>query len=741
MFRRANLLPLIFGLVCVAGLCGLRIADPFLLQSLRETAFDQFQQISPRDYVETPVRVVDIDEESLKAYGQWPWPRSRIAELTERLGQMGAAAVAFDILFAEPDRLSPSRLIEDPALSGLFDRNQLDRLAGEIPDNDDLLAARFAELPVVLGFASVAEAEGSYPPVKPGFAYTGADPIAAVPRFPGAAVNLPKLEEAAAGLGSISLSPDESISVVRKVPLLWSDGEKLYPSLAIEALRVAQGVSTILVHAISDTGTLVQAVRVGDFEIPTTPDGSLWMRYSLERAERYVSAQAILGDEVEQATVDAITGHIILVGTSAVGLYDIRATSVGENVPGVSVHAQLLEQVISGNFVYRSDWVDGLELFGFLIVATYVLVMTIIAGPMISLLVGSIVSAGVVIGTWLAYKNSGLLVDPTFPLAGSFIVYLAMTSIRYFTADRQKRQIRRAFSQYVAPTVLQQIEEQPDTLSLGGEMRDVTIMFTDVRNFTSFSEKLPPVEVVLFLNGLLGRLSEEIILEHGTIDKFIGDSIMAFWNAPVDIPDHEIMACRAALRMREALERFNKDKDGSATGRRPGHEEIAIGIGINTGEACVGNMGSESRFDYSVIGDAVNVASRVESASKQVGYDIVLSRTTSAGASGMAVLDAGAIALKGISETVPIHILVGDESVAQSAEFARLANAHANMVEALRTNATGWESRLLVCKDLARPVSRHLAGFYDMLPSRLDDFREQLETASPLPLSVGAGSR
>ncbi len=725
MFRRANIPPLVFGLICIIALCALRVSDPFILQTVRETAFDQFQQISPREYVETQVRVVDVDEASLRQFGQWPWPRSRMADLVERLGQMGAAAVAFDILFVEPDRLSPSRLVNDPSIAKFLDRKQIDLLSSGVIDNDALLAEKLAQFPTILGFATIGQPIPGDPVVKSGFAYTGVNPIDAVPVFSAATHNLADLDAAAAGVGSISLSPSDSVSVVRKVPLLWTDGKTLYPSLAIESLRVAQGVSTILVHAVSDNGTIVQAIRIGQFEVPTTPDGSIWMRYSRENPDRYVSARAILADEVEQATVDAINGHIVFVGTSAIGLYDIRATSLGENVPGVSIHGQLLEQVISGSYVYRSDWVDGLELFGFLIVATYVLVMTLIAGPVVSLMVGAIVAGGVAIGSWLAYADSGLLIDPTFPMAGGFIVYLSMTSIRYVTADRQKRRIRRAFSQYVAPAVLQQIDEQPDGLSLGGEMRDVTVMFTDVRNFTSFSEKLPPVEVVLFLNSLLGRLSEDIIRERGTIDKYIGDSIMAFWNAPVATPDHEYHSCRAALRMRAALENFNSDRLSSSDGQD--HEPIAIGIGINTGEACVGNMGSQSRFDYSVIGDTVNIASRVETACKQVGFDIVLSGTTAGGASAMAILEAGLVPLKGKSNMAPVHILVGDESVAQTDEFIRLKNAHGNLLEALRNNSAGADGRLLACKDLARPVHGGLIDFYDMIPTRKTDFQQILE--------------
>ena len=612
MFIKANVLPLTFGIICIVGLIVLRIIDPFFLREIRETGFDQFQRVSPRTYVQTPVRIVDIDEESLVKYGQWPWSRKVIADLTERLGQMGAASIAFDILFVEPDRLSPSRLVEDPAISKLLDEAKIKQ---DIPDNDDTFAQQLATYPTVLGFALAQSTESGMPEVKSGFAYTGSNPADALPHLHSATRNLKALRTAASGLGSISLSPSESVSTVRKVPLLWSDGDVIYPSLAIESLRVAQGVSTIVVHAVSDNGTIVQSVRVGDFDIPTTPDGSIWMHYSRENSDRYVSARDVLADEVDQATVDAIAGHIVLIGTSAVGLYDIRATSIGENVPGVSIHAQLLEQVITGSFVYRSDWVDGLELFGFVVVGIYILGLTLVTGPIISLLSGGIVGGGIAAGTWLAYYRTGLLVDPTFPMAGGLAVYLAVITFRFFIADRQKRQIRKAFSQYVAPAVLDQIDKEHGELRLGGELKQMTIMFVDVRNFTSFSEKLPPVEVVMFLNGLLGRLSEEIIKESGTIDKFIGDSIMAFWNAPLEIADHEKLACRAALKMRQALRDFNAEnatKDGNVR-----HDPIAIGVGINTGLGCVGNMGSSSRFDYSVIGDSVNTASRVEAASKQ----------------------------------------------------------------------------------------------------------------------------
>ncbi len=725
MFSRTSTLPLIFGLLCIGGLAAIRIADPFFLSTVRETAFDQFQQLSPREYSETPVRVVDIDEASLRQFGQWPWPRSLIAELSLRLGEMGAAAIAFDILFAEPDRLSPTQLIKDPSFAHLPDEQRQTWLSADLPDNDKLFGEAIAGLPVVFGFARLDQADGSFPPIKAGFAYTGEDPAMVLPFFTSATHNLPDLEAVASGIGSISLSPTESVSVVRKVPLLWSDGAKIYPSLAIEALRVAQGASTIVVHALAGEPTIVQEVRVGDLAIPTTPEGELWMRYSRERKDRYVSAAAILADEIEQETVDKINGHIVLIGTSAVGLYDIRATSIGENVPGVSIHAQLLEQIITSKFVYRGDWTDGLELFGFVVLSLFVLVMALTTGPVVSFISGGVVAAAIAAGTWLAYTNYGFLTDPTFPMAGGFMVYIAMTTFRYFTADRQKRQIRRAFSQYVAPAVLQQIEEHPESLVLGGETREVTVMFVDIRNFTSLSETLPPGDVILFLNALLSELSREITAEKGTIDKYIGDSIMAFWNAPVAIRDHAGGAGRAALGMRRALERFN---DLSADGMQPEWRKrlpkIAIGTGITTGQACVGNMGSESRFDYSVVGDTVNVASRVETATKHLAFDIVLSGATAMQIPKMAMLEAGTIALKGKQEHIPAYILVGDEALAGGDEFRHLADAHVALLHSLREGQICWEELLLRCKALAAVFSCGLEAFYDRIPARIDDFRD-----------------
>lgn len=725
MLRRSTLLALFFGLGCIAVLAFVRVADPFFVRTVRETAFDQFQRISPRPPGDAPVRVVDIDEASLRIYGQWPWPRSRLAELTERLGQMGAAAIAFDMLFAEPDRLSPVTMLRDPAFTRLMPPREIQRLMHEIDDNDRAFAEMLAMTPSVLGFARLDAEEGGKPPIKTGFAYTGVDPAPAVPRLPSVATNLAILDQAASGIGSISLSPTESVSVVRMVPLLWSDGSDLFPSLAVEALRVATGASTLLVNAVENEGTVVQSLRVGEFEIPTAPDGTVRVRFGSDDPQRYVSAANILADEVEQAVVDKIAGNIVLVGTSAIGLYDIRATPIGENVPGVSVHAQLLEQVIGNDYLIRADWVGGVELLGFVFVAFFVLAMTMVTGPVVAFVSGGLAAGAIAIGSWIAFADYGVLLDPTFPMAGGFIIFLAATSFRFLVADRQKRQIRRAFSQYVAPAILDQIERQPETLALGGETREVTVMFADIRDFTTLGEALSPDDIIQFLNTLLGGLSVEITSERGTIDKYLGDSVMAFWNAPVADPKHELHACRAALNMRRALVRFNEDDgQGQSQRWRKGLPDVRIGIGMATGLACVGNMGSQSRFDYSVVGDTVNIASRVETASKIVGFDIVVSASTAAGAREMALLEAGRIAVKGRHDLVAIHILVGDEACANSVPFLQLSEAHSAFLDSLRSGGGDWRDRLRECREAARNMPANLDGFYDRIPGRLQDFAQ-----------------
>jgi len=317
---------------------------------------------------------------------------------------------------------------------------------------------------------------------------------------------------------------------------------------------------------------------------------------------------------------------------------------------------------------------------------------------------------------WLAFVRSGLLIDVTFPAFAGAAVFLAMTAYRFFVADRERRFVRRAFSRYVSPSLLAEIQRDPGRLKLGGQVREITVMFSDVRGFTPISEKLDPEELVVFLNQLLGEMSRLVMARDGTVDKYIGDALMAFWNAPLDIAGHEEKACLATLDMRRALREMT---ESDAFGFSAKGLSARIGIGLNTGEAVAGNLGSAERFDYSAIGDAVNVASRVESASKDVGFDILVTASVAEAAPDLAFLDAGTIALKGKSNPVPIFILLGDAEMARSAQFRALKARHdALMTRRAGAPAKDIETEFKALADEGEALVPGLAQFYEVLASR-----------------------
>ena len=727
MWRR-RILPALLGAAIITALVVLRVADPYPLRVARDVAFDLYQQIAPRPKAEYPIRVVDIDEASLKAVGQWPWPRNVLATLTRRLGELGAATITYDVLFPEPDRTSPSRLALTPlAWAGL---------GPALPDYDRDFAEALSQTPSVLGFSTSTATKTLPLSPKVGFALSGTDPTPSLPHMTGAVVPLETLGDAARGLGAVSLESSDSAGVVRRLPLVWAAGRQLYPSLAAESLRLALGVSTIVVLGDTAGQGYVESVRIGDFDIPTTPSGALTLYYARPDPMLYVSARDVLGPDYRDLQ-PLIQGQIVLVGTSASGLLDLHATTLGDNVPGVSIHAQAIAQILSGHFLTRSDWVSGLEIATFIVIGLAVVGFLLWVGPLAALLIGLGLLAAMVAGSWLLFTRAQLLYDPSFVLFATFVLYSAMVFVRFALTDADRRQIRRAFGHYVAPALLAEIERSRDTLKLGGEVRPLTVMFADVRGFTAISERMAPEELLHMLNTLFGALGAEITAQYGTIDKFIGDALMAFWNAPVDVADHARRACLAALGMRARLEALNAaDAFGrKAAGREPG--ELAIGIGISSGEALVGNMGLETRFDYSCLGDTVNVASRVEGACKTVGYDIVVVEATRAAAPDLAFLEAGSLLLKGKAARERIHILVGDAALAASPGFAALLTAHATAIGAIAAGR-GIEPAIAACAGVADAIDPRLRRFYDILATRSGDF--SAEAAPPVEIAAPRAS-
>lgn len=730
MFRNKSGRAMAAAAVTLIALTLLRASNPWIVTELKERTFDGYQRLQPRAQTDAPVVIVDIDEASIAVFGQWPWPRTRLASLTRRLQEMGAGTIAFDILFAEPDRTTPSRLSADLRDSDVPDRDLTVALLAGLPDHDKLFAEAIGKSSVVLGFAAGRTPNDKRPPVRAGLAFVGVKPTDVLTPFRGAISNIATLDAAAAGVGGLNLSSRDRAGVVRRIPMLFSDGERIYPGLAVEALRVAQAKPGLLVRGTgsseaSDTGKAALIdMRVGDFKMPLTDDGEAWLYFNHDRPERYVSAKDVLDTAKETDLRARLDGAIVLVGTSAAGLLDSRATPLGETMPGVAIHAQLIEQIITQDFLERPDWANGLEILGTLMLGALVTVLVLAFGARFSFIAGGVVVAAAIAGSWFAFSHWRLLLDPIYPSLAALATYIAVERVLHMATDQEKKFVRQAFGQYLAPELLAELEKSPDAMKLGGDSRDITVMFMDVRGFTPISEQLTATELVDFINTLLAPLSNAIQDELGTIDKYIGDSIMAFWNAPVDVANHQVRACRAALKMRAAVAELNATDAFGFAARGFPDPLVRIGVGLNAGIACVGNMGSQKRFNYSAMGDVVNIAARIESTTKNFHTDLLVSDDVAQQAGSIALLEAGEILLKGKSLPTKVYAIAGDETLAASAEFIELKRLHGWLVQAIAADdAREAEKALEVCRAYTRslPVFDKIFDLYDYFEMRVAD--------------------
>ena len=633
-----------------------RFAEPSLVVDLQNRVFDSYNRIRPRPYEEVPVRIIDLDDESLKRLGQWPWPRTQVAALVKRLAGLGASAIVFDIVFSEPDRTSPSRIV--PLWPQTADLEAVKGRIRRLPDHDQVLGREIARAPVVLGAALTAEKNGELPQVKASFGQAGDDPLSYVIAFDGAINNLPVLMEGASGAGAFNTITDRD-GIIRRVPMVLRVGDALVPSLSAEALRVAQGAATIAIKAAGASGeasfgarTGISKVKIGQLTIPTDANGRMFVYYSSVFNQRTLSAWEVLDKNFDRSKVE---GCITIIGTSAAGLKDQRATPLNPVAPGVEVHAQVIEQALLGRFLERPDWADGAEVVYLLVLGALLIVLlkrfgagwgAWIAGGAIAFAVGF---------SWHAFTDWQWLIDPVFPTIVILAIYLMSTLISYLKSEGERKHVRSAFSRYMSPALAEVLAANPEKLKLGGEARVMTFHFCDIQGFTSISEIYDPAGLIKFLNGFLTPMTE-IILDHkGTIDKYIGDCIMAYWNAPIDDPEHAQNACLAALEMHAALKDLNEERKAEA--EREGKKFIPIKIrtGLNTGSCIVGNMGSEHRFDYSVLGDDVNLASRLEGANKFFGTYTMVSEATYQGAHG-AVIGRELGRVRVVGKALPIKV-------------------------------------------------------------------------------------
>ncbi|MEZ5831903.1 MAG: adenylate/guanylate cyclase domain-containing protein [Dongiaceae bacterium] len=658
----------------------LRWVDPPILGDLRALVFDQYQRVKPREYQEAPVKIVDIDDDSLARLGQWPWPRSVIAQLLANLRKQGAAVVAFDIVFAEPDRTAPSRVTGN---WGLSEDDSLTReIETRIADPDAVMASELLNGNVVLGLVLT---DGAPPAEKirrkGGFANAGVNPREIVHNFPGVVPSLPLFQTAAKGNGAINAVPDRD-AVVRRVPMiLQADGE-LYPSLVAEALRVALGASTYLVKSTGSQGYSFGAYRsflrpragvgeisIGPLHVPTDPKAEMWLYDTGHRPERFISA----ADVIEGKPIN-VANSIVFVGTSAAGLQDLRSTPLVSAIPGVEIHAQMTEQILTNNLIERPVWAEDLEFLSVLILGGGMILLLPKLGPTGCAVLGGISVAAAAGFGWWAFLHLGWLIDPAYPSVSSLAVFTTGVLMSFRRSDIERKRVRETFSHYLAPAMVKRLVANPGLLRLGGEVRNMTIMFLDIRDFTTMSERMEATALTSLLNDFLTPMSEAVMEHDGTIDKYIGDSIMAFWNAPLDDPDHAKHACRATLEMRRRLSVLNKTLTDQAKAAGQEFSPIMIGIGLNSGEALVGNLGARQRLNYSVIGDNVNLASRIEGVSKNFGLDILIGEQTRNAAPEFAAIPIGDIFVKGKTLPARLYALIGGPEVAQAPQAEELLN-------------------------------------------------------------------
>ncbi|RBP11398.1 adenylate cyclase [Roseiarcus fermentans] len=679
--------------------------------SLENIVFDQYQRWKPRPSdLDEPVRIVDIDDESIHLIGRWPWSRRKMADLVEALVKANVAGIGFDFVFSEPDETGGDAAA---CAAGGRGPDQASRCAEGV-SGDTALAHAVQGRPVALGVYLTATHDGAQASLtsKAGFSYVGDPPADFVYTFKGVLPPIGALRDAAAGLGFLNWLPDND-RVVRRVPLLLNVNGQLQPSLALETLRVAQGASGYVVKSTTAAGStagkseVIDSIKDGDVVVPVQADGLLRVWFAKSDPRRVVPAWKALQPD---ADLSDLSGKLVLIGASASLLSDIVATPLDPSTPGVEAHANLIGQMLAGATLERPDWAPGAEIWAGAALSLLLAVLLPLF-PIYATAVMLVVAAGgFAVLSWTAFAHQGVLIDPVTPGVTAGFVFLAGVGQLYGQKRQQVSEIRSAFGRYVSPAVVARLAEHPEQLKLGGEKRDLTVMFCDIRSFTTLSEGFTAVELSTFLNEYLSPMTDIILGEEGTVDKYMGDAIMAFWNAPLDDAAHGIHGVRAALRMRETLAELNRDwRESAAKADRP-FKPVKFGIGLNTGECSVGNMGSLQRFDYSALGDEVNIASRLEGSSKQFGVDIVASAATRDEAAEFAWLEIDRVKLKNKTRAVALFALAGGPAYAESDDFRRLAALHEDMLAAYR--ARKFAAAQTLAQEAAPLAPAEVAGLY-----------------------------
>ena len=670
------------GLTLTALCLALFVARPELLQPLSSVTFDAFARHAARAPACDRIAIVDIDEDSLARHGQWPWSRCLLAELTDRILEAGPGVLAFDIVFAEPDRTSPHVL--GSLLRERFGRQVgITGLADEFHDFDALFAGSLTNAPTILGCYMHLTDSGTEPtptndPHFRGHTLTRAEDGTASPapwllQSGGVTAPLPELRAAAASTAFFNATPDAD-NIVRTTPLLVASGpERIYGSLALEAARLLSGRANVLVEYGSQG---VQSIRVGKTRIPTDAAGRMALNFrqlnTCPRSGVTGSYSRFSAADILDGCTDitALEGKVVFVGTSAPGLRDLRTTPVCREFAGVEIHATALDNILSGDMLVNSpDWFPGAHAAAILLLGVGLTIGIHRGRAILSMVLTLTVVSACLVCAFLSFSRLGMVFLPTWLIVTTMLVYLTLTGLKYWEEEQHRKRLRTMFGTMVSHEVLSYMDKNPESFSLKGKKTEATMLFCDIANFTSISERLAPEQLSQLLNRYFTPMTELVMARNGYVDKFEGDLIMAVWGVPFATDDHAVQACLAALEQQQRL----------ALLRPQLKEEFGVDVyartGINTGTVTAGNMGSDKRFSYTVLGDAANQAARFEPANKLYGTSIIVGAATyTAARNSVEARFLDRIFVRGKSHPVDVYELLAPRGTLsqKDAEKARL---------------------------------------------------------------------
>ena len=635
-WRRLLASPIAAGVLAVGCVTTALLAAPASIgEALRERALDQTLLVASklrlRPAAGPPTVVVDIDAAALASVGPWPWPREKLAALVTAVGEAGAAAIAIDILFEDADAKSLATIAR--RLGESLQRDDILRLADTLPDGDKNLADTLARFPVALGFALDPSGAGRVPAVP--FLTRGAPPsLASIWRSRGAIGPAAVLSANAAGMGTLAL-PGDVDGAVRRVPLLVAVGDQVHPGLALEAIRLAQSAAAYRLDG--DTASLI----VGDIRGALARDGFLRLVPRTTEMVQLVSATQALAREKP----DALRGAIVFIGSSAPELGGLRPSLGDPLMPSVRIHAEAASQFMAG-VVPRAVPFSGATEW---LLAACAAALAILAAVWLRPLAGAAAAAALAAGCWglaIAAASVDRLLDPLPASLLAASAFAATAIIVYAQAWRREARIRHRFEQHLAPQVVDLIAADPSLLKLRGERREITTMFTDVEGFTAMTQRSEPETLVRVLDEYFEGIAKIVVAHGGMVDKLIGDAVHALFNAPLDLSDHPAKAVRCAQDILAWSEAFRCGEAPAAL--RFGRTRI----GVETGEAIVGDIGVSSKLDYTAHGDVVNSAARLEAANKELGSSICIGPGTASRCDATWLRPVGALTLRGFAQPV-----------------------------------------------------------------------------------------